>query len=436
MTQTLKHAQEYYGTVAHWFNHQKIGSIRHDSQSVSENILLIAEHLPEFYVTPKVGDEVRYRVSKDENNRLYATSIEPLAPLRGGSLIRITVKMWDMKNNGGYGIYGVRQTPVFALGLYLNDRTRIPEAGDVLQGYLAKHENQHWMLTDIGIIDKLDQRHQEIEESEEAARLAADRQYAGSNYAGRVYAARKQQTAPLQVATKMETQTKDNLMFPAFTPLKGQIVSWDESKGFGSIQSGIEGKEVFFHLKAFHYSNLKPKEGLQVSFYCNKPISDAKQQAVRVVLREDEEWLYCDQPQEVGSGIKWGQLMLCIPVAAVYLYWVSLLSWKLAAIYLVISLFAIMLYGYDKMVAKKNRLCAKCEQKSRMPENILYLTGILGGWPGGLLAQSLFHHKTRKQQFIMMFWLIALVNAAVTYGALVRFVDEPMLKSFLLLLKN
>lgn len=431
MNQTLENTQEHYGTIAHWFNHQKIGSIKPDSQSISENILLIAEKLPEFYISPKVGDEVCYRVQKDDKNRLYATSIEPLPPPKEGGLIRITVKSWDLRYNGGYGIYGLRkQVPVFVLGQCLTDRTRVPEIGDVLQGYLTKHENQHWMLTEISIIDKVNMPDEANLEEE---RLAAELRYAGSSYAGRVYAARKKQDQPSFIppvapVDKSKQQIKENMVFPAFMSLRGHIVKWDDEKGFGFIQSGAEDKQVFFHIKAFHYTKLRPKEGQLVSFYCNKPISEARQQAVRVVLSEHEEWLYCDVPYEMGEADdKVKRLLPAVPIVGAYFYWVYTLSLITALFYALISLIAMTCYHTDKCAALQNATLSKSEQKRRIPESTLHFIGLIGGWPGGLLARVICNHKTSKQNFIAMFWLVVLANIAITYTLLIFFAKEPML---------
>jgi len=35
---------------------------------------------------------------------------------------------------------------------------------------------------------------------------------------------------------------------------------------------------------------------------------------------------------------------------------------------------------------------------------------LLGGWPGALLAQQRFRHKTRKLSYQAVFWLIVLLH--------------------------
>jgi uncharacterized membrane protein YsdA (DUF1294 family) len=51
----------------------------------------------------------------------------------------------------------------------------------------------------------------------------------------------------------------------------------------------------------------------------------------------------------------------------------------------------------------------------RTQESKLHLVALLGGWPGALLAQDLFRHKSRKAQFQVVFWITFFANC----GALV-----------------
>ena len=41
------------------------------------------------------------------------------------------------------------------------------------------------------------------------------------------------------------------------------------------------------------------------------------------------------------------------------------------------------------------------------------MTGFVGGWPGALVAQQLFRHKTRKRSFRRAFWITVVVNVLV-----------------------
>lgn len=49
----------------------------------------------------------------------------------------------------------------------------------------------------------------------------------------------------------------------------------------------------------------------------------------------------------------------------------------------------------------------------RTPESTLHLLELLGGWPGGLAAQQLFRHKTRKLSYQLTFWCIVSLHGLV-----------------------
>ena len=73
--------------------------------------------------------------------------------------------------------------------------------------------------------------------------------------------------------------------------------------------------------------------------------------------------------------------------------------------YLVASIVAFAFYAADKSAARAGR--------RRTPENTLILLGLIGGWPGALVAQQTLRHKTRKTGFLAAFWLSVLLNLAV-----------------------
>src|SRR3546814_10828901 len=49
----------------------------------------------------------------------------------------------------------------------------------------------------------------------------------------------------------------------------------------------------------------------------------------------------------------------------------------------------------------------------RIPESTLHLVDLLGGWPGALIAQQQFRHKTVKRSFQFAFWCSVLANVAI-----------------------
>lgn len=71
------------------------------------------------------------------------------------------------------------------------------------------------------------------------------------------------------------------------------------------------------------------------------------------------------------------------------------------------SVIAFIVYARDKRAAMMGR--------RRIPERSLHLLGLLGGWPGALLARKLLNHKTTKTRFVAIFWATVIANiTAVT----------------------
>lgn len=70
--------------------------------------------------------------------------------------------------------------------------------------------------------------------------------------------------------------------------------------------------------------------------------------------------------------------------------------------YAVASPVSLAMYWWDKRSAKKKRW--------RTKEKTLHTVDVLGGWPGGLLAQRLFRHKNRKGPFQLVFWMTVLLH--------------------------
>ncbi|MCO6055716.1 DUF1294 domain-containing protein [Pseudomonas sp. MOB-449] len=87
--------------------------------------------------------------------------------------------------------------------------------------------------------------------------------------------------------------------------------------------------------------------------------------------------------------------------------WLGGLSlWQLVLLaYGFMSLVCFVAYWRDKRFAMAGA--------QRTPESRLHLYEILGGWPGGLLAQRLIRHKNRKVAYQVKFWLIVAVHLAV-----------------------
>lgn len=74
--------------------------------------------------------------------------------------------------------------------------------------------------------------------------------------------------------------------------------------------------------------------------------------------------------------------------------------------FLLANVLTLVIYGIDKTAARKTW--------RRVPESTLLVFGIVGGWPGAIVGQHLFRHKTQKQPFKTYFIISVLVSIPVT----------------------
>lgn len=75
------------------------------------------------------------------------------------------------------------------------------------------------------------------------------------------------------------------------------------------------------------------------------------------------------------------------------------IQWVIIGGLTLVNVIAFVAHGLDKRSAVHGR--------RRTPEARLHLWELLGGWPGALLAMSLFRHKIRKASYLLVFGLIA-----------------------------
>ncbi|MDO8305609.1 DUF1294 domain-containing protein [Herminiimonas sp.] len=73
-------------------------------------------------------------------------------------------------------------------------------------------------------------------------------------------------------------------------------------------------------------------------------------------------------------------------------------------VYAAMSAISFVAYASDKAAARKSRW--------RISENTLHTLDLLGGWPGGWLAQKFLRHKTGKASFQRIYWITVLLHGA------------------------
>lgn len=73
-----------------------------------------------------------------------------------------------------------------------------------------------------------------------------------------------------------------------------------------------------------------------------------------------------------------------------------------AGVYLAASIICFGVYAVDKSAATQGRW--------RVSEKTLLLLGVVGGWPGAIVAQQTLRHKTQKASFRSAFWATVFLN--------------------------
>ncbi|EAQ5986552.1 DUF1294 domain-containing protein [Salmonella enterica] len=81
-------------------------------------------------------------------------------------------------------------------------------------------------------------------------------------------------------------------------------------------------------------------------------------------------------------------------------------SHPVAMWFLLANVLTLAIYCIDKTAARKTW--------RRVPESTLLVFGVVGGWPGAIVGQQLFRHKTQKQPFKTYFIVSVIVSILVT----------------------
>jgi uncharacterized membrane protein YsdA (DUF1294 family) len=97
-------------------------------------------------------------------------------------------------------------------------------------------------------------------------------------------------------------------------------------------------------------------------------------------------------------------------------YWFTKTSFGLSFYWLwlvTLSLLTFGWYGFDKRQAQRGGL--------RVPELLLHLLALGGGFAGGWLGRTLFHHKTKKSNFtaVLVFSTLLHFGLAVIFIKLI-----------------
>lgn len=187
--------------------------------------------------------------------------------------------------------------------------------------------------------------------------------------------------------------------------LAGRISDWNDDKGFGFVTPTGGGTRAFVHINAFQRGSRRPVDGDLVSYL---PAVDGRGRTnAKEVRHAGQKIAVPRQPSRVPRvALGCGALLAAAVAGAMGWLPLAVVGWYAAA-----SLVTLVMYRIDKSAAQGGG--------RRTPEATLHMAGLVGGWPGALLAQQLFRHKTVKQPFQAVFWMTVALNL-VALGWLVR----------------
>lgn len=177
---------------------------------------------------------------------------------------------------------------------------------------------------------------------------------------------------------------------------KGLLTAWNDAKGFGFITPEGGGECVFAHISVY-VGRGRPVSDRKVAYSITKD-SQGRPRAGR--------FQYAGAAK-VGASIAPG-VWLATAVVLVFftilagLFHRGYLPIAIPAAYGGVSLVLFVMYWIDKRAAQRGG--------QRTAENTLHLFELCCGWPGALIAQQVFRHKTRKGSYQFVFWLAVLAN--------------------------
>lgn len=193
----------------------------------------------------------------------------------------------------------------------------------------------------------------------------------------------------------------------------GVVTNWHDERGFGFIAPDGGGPDLFLHMREFQGTGQRPHDGMTVTY--EPALNREGQLRALHVVEVGEKWSHAPAAGRIGTQIIGYLAVACFLVIMVLEvgFW-GMPPWVFA-IYGGVSIVSFALYWQDKRAAIAGTW--------RVPEEQLHLLGLVGGWPGGIVAQNLFRHKTKKERFARYFWFTVALNvlAFVAIGTIIRF---------------
>ena len=184
--------------------------------------------------------------------------------------------------------------------------------------------------------------------------------------------------------------------------IDGTLKTWNDERGFGFIEPTQGGQEIFVHIKAFQARRERPQLGQHLTFEVEVNPEGKK----RAKLVQQVRLTRAFGRRRGDSPAQWGTASYFAIPAFLLLYLVVAIAWHVPRwvtwLYLAASVVCFIVYLADKRAAIAGEW--------RTSERTLILLGFAGGWPGAIVAQQIFRHKSNKAAFRSAFWVSVVLN--------------------------
>ncbi|BCW90707.1 hypothetical protein sos41_38820 [Alphaproteobacteria bacterium SO-S41] len=192
---------------------------------------------------------------------------------------------------------------------------------------------------------------------------------------------------------------------------EGIVVAWDDERGFGFAEVPGAPQHVFVHIKFLRHKHVRPAVGEKLSF----TIAEGRNGRTAAADIEIVGAPPPPPPKPAPVAVPKPPRPPLVPdfsrlFAAVVLIGGALIAYGIGrapawvpGLYCAMGLVSGTLYAFDKDYARGHR--------RRVRELSLHLADALFGVAGGLFAQHVFRHKTRKLSFRYVTRLIFVAHA-------------------------
>jgi uncharacterized membrane protein YsdA (DUF1294 family)/cold shock CspA family protein len=199
---------------------------------------------------------------------------------------------------------------------------------------------------------------------------------------------------------------------------QGKVTNWKDDQGFGFVTPNGGGQKAFVHIKAFSNSSHRPTEGDIITY---ELATDERSRFFAKNIRFTGDATTSSTSNKSSSLGAYFAITFCLLIALSAL--LGLLPLAIVGLYFTSSIVTFLAYAIDKSAAQNDRW--------RTKESTLHFFGLVGGWPGALVAQKTLRHKSKKQEFQTVFWVTVITNCFTLGWLLVTKSGSTFLSSIL-----